>query len=206
LFGIAAAIIGAIAAAYIGFRIKSYRSLVTYEITNVECEVSISDEKVVPHDPASLDTSTHIQSTFVKIVNRGWKDAGDVRLHADRGCHPFSVAKTASSVGLETISLQRRGDSLELGIEFLPSKEEITVAFSSLGRFAGLYKFAGGGATYRVESIHYYLGFQKALNFLKSLIFYLVIGVVGGLVVGAAILNAVHPKPQPAQVQKTNKP
>jgi hypothetical protein len=197
VFEIIAAVIGVVLAAAIGVRIKAYRNLVTYQITTIRHEVVCEDGRVVPYTPDMRTMPTRVFSFSVKIVNRGWKHLSDVRLHAEEDIHPFSIEKTASSISPATVTLGRRGTSLEIAIEFLPPKEELNVAFTSISRWADLDKFTGAGASYRVESIHYYEGYQGALNFVKTLFLYAVIVALGASIIGSVSLGGTAPSEGP---------
>jgi hypothetical protein len=205
LVEIAAAVIGVVLTAVIGFKVASYRNLITYEITDIRHEVMVQNGCVVPFDTSSDVAPTRIFSFCVKIVNRGWKNLNDVKLHAEVEAEPFSVEKTASSISPATIALARRGECIELAIDFLPSKEEVTVSFSTLGRWCDLHRLTGAGASHKVESIHYYTGYQGALNFFKSLIAYLALGFLLAAFVASIINGAIENGRQPQARSENSK-
>jgi hypothetical protein len=201
LFEIIAAVVGVVLAAIIGVKIRAYRNLITYEITSIQHEVTIKDGRVAPYVPETGGAPTRVFSFSVKIVNRGWKHLSDVKLHAEENFEPFSVEKNASSISPATVTLGKRGNSLEVTIDFLPPKEEVTISFSSMGRWNDLHRFTGAGANYKVESIHYYTGYQGALNFVKNFVFYAMLGALGVSIIGSVTAGSIERKVQPSQGQ-----
>lgn len=188
---ITAAVVGVILAAFIGVKITGYRNLITYEITSISQKVAIEDNKVVAFEHSSEKYPTRITSYSLKLVNRGWKNIADVKLHVEGDFQPFSLEKTASTISVETITLGKKGNSLEISIGFLPAKEEVMVSFSSIESYSSLYKLTGAGPAYKVESIHYYNGSQRALSWVKFFLMCTALGTLGGIAL-AAVVKAVY--------------
>lgn len=193
MFEIVAAVVGVVLAAIIGLKIRGHRNLITYEITKIGHKVAIKDNKIVPYEPLPSEWPTRIESVHIRLVNRGWKNISDVKLHAEGDFHPFSIEKTASSISIETISIGPRGNSLEFAIDFVPTKEELEISFSLLEPYPNVYKLTGAGSAYKVESIHYYKGYLQALSFFRTLFMYVAAGIVIGSIIGAVIKGARSP-------------
>lgn len=201
---IAAAVVGVILAAVIGLKITGYRNLITYELTSTSLKVAIEDNEIVAFERSSAEWPTRMSTTSLKLINRGWKNISDVKLHAQGDFQPFSVERKASTISVETISIGKKGDSLEISIDFLPSKEEVTISFSLLGANPHLYKLTGAGTAYRVESIHYYNGSQQVISNVKHTIMLLSISILVGLGLGN-IIKAAYP-PDNTTIQNDQRP
>jgi len=180
LFEIVAAVVGVVLTALIGIKIRGYRNLVTYEVTKVRLQVAVADGQIVPFEQGNGLAKT-ISSYSVTIVNRGWKNLRDVRLHANGNIQPFSVEKKAASISTQTVAVVGAQEGLEISIEFMPSKEEVTVSFSAFSDLSLSTGMTGAGENYRVESIHFYIGQQQAIGFLKGCLIYVLIGAAVGL-------------------------
>jgi hypothetical protein len=173
---IAAAIVGVVLTALIGFYAARYRSLITYEVIQVPVSVGIEGNGIVPQNSYG---STEITTFVLKLENKGWRGVEKVRLHAKGMSGPFSIETKADSIGPETVLLTDVGNSLEISIDYFPRREKVEISFARFGGYR-MTSIAGSGSYFDSKSIHYYYGMQSVFRFFVNLFAAMFIGLCIG--------------------------